>query len=387
MGISYEYSPSILLCAEENNSIFYLDEEEEEVERHWSDLSPQPKSSGLYRTSFNVFPLQSDECLGLLIERETEHMPSENYTKRLASGCLDVSIRTDAIDWILMSIPGFRFVGIGLACSVQGIMKFACFYILSFFFPIRAHAYYNFGPLSAYLSVNYLDRFLSSYELPKGKTWMAQLLAVACLSLAAKMEEAAVPLFLDLQVGEAKFVFEARTVQRMELLLLSTLKWRMMSVTPFSFIECFLRKLNGGDLPSELSISRAVQLILGTIKGIGFLSFKPSEIAAAIALWVKGEANAIEVEKTITYSNKIDKERVLRCYKVMQEELLMTCAESADNKNWISSVTYMPQSPIGVLDAACLSYKSDEMTSSSQPSSHRSSPAEKRRKISRPSFS
>ncbi|PKU65907.1 cyclin-D4-1 [Dendrobium catenatum] len=352
MGISYEYTPSILLCAEENHSIFCLDEEEEVVQRNWSDLSPQPKSSGLYGTSFNVFPLQSDECLDLLIERETKHMPSDNYTKRLASGSLDVSIRTDAIDCILM-----------------------------------AHAYNNFGPLSAYLSVNYLDRFLSSYELPKGKTWMAQLLAVACLSLAAKMEEATVPLFLDLQVAEAKFVFEARTIQRMELLLLSTLKWRMQSVTPFSFIECFLRKLNGGDLPSELSISRAVKLILGTIKGIGFLSFKPSEIAAAIAIWVKGEANAIEVEKTITYSNKIDKERVLRCYKVMQEELLMTCVESADNKNWDSSVTYMPQSPIGVLDAACLSYKSDEMTSSSQPSSHHSSPAEKRRKISRPSFS
>ena len=39
-------------------------------------------------------------------------------------------------------------------------------------------------------------------NLQKGKAWMAQLLAVACLSLAAKMEENDVPLCLDLQVEE-----------------------------------------------------------------------------------------------------------------------------------------------------------------------------------------
>ena len=38
--------------------------------------------------------------------------------------------------------------------------------------------------------------------LQKGKAWMIQLLSVACLSLAAKMEETEVPLLLDLQVME-----------------------------------------------------------------------------------------------------------------------------------------------------------------------------------------
>lgn len=94
---------------------------------------------------------------------------------------------------------------------------------------VREH--FGFGPLCEYLSINYLDRFLSSYELPvsvqgskdesfvllmvsfsshfdfnywihmqKGKAWTMQLLAVACLSLAAKIEETEVPLSLDLQV-------------------------------------------------------------------------------------------------------------------------------------------------------------------------------------------
>ena len=125
---------------------------------------------------------------------------------------------------------------------------------------------------------------------------MTQLLSVACLSLAAKMEETEVPLTLDLQVkrifveciskfsqgfwreillkcrvffqvGESKYVFEARTIQRMELLVLSTLKWRMQAVTPFSFIDYFLHKLNDGNSPSKSLVSRAAQLILSTARG------------------------------------------------------------------------------------------------------------------------
>lgn len=40
--------------------------------------------------------------------------------------------------------------------------------------------------------------------MQKGKAWMMQLLTVACLSLAAKMEETEVPLILDLQVKKKK---------------------------------------------------------------------------------------------------------------------------------------------------------------------------------------
>ncbi|CAN1848441.1 CYCD4-1, partial [Linum perenne] len=64
----------------------------------------------------------------------------------------------------------------------------------------QVQAHFGFGPLCLYLSINYLDRFLSAYKLPKGKAWMMQLVGVACLSLAAKMEETEVPLSLDLQV-------------------------------------------------------------------------------------------------------------------------------------------------------------------------------------------
>ena len=65
-------------------------------------------------------------------------------------------------------------------------------------FTVKAH--YGFSALTIVLSVDYFDRFISSLQFQKDKPWMSQLAAVACLSLAAKVEETDVPLLLDLQV-------------------------------------------------------------------------------------------------------------------------------------------------------------------------------------------
>lgn len=58
------------------------------------------------------------------------------------------------------------------------------------------------------------------------------------------MEETHVPLLVDLQILEPRFVFEPRTVRRMELLLMSALRWRMRSVTPFDFVDHFAALLD-----------------------------------------------------------------------------------------------------------------------------------------------
>lgn len=42
---------------------------------------------------------------------------------------------------------------------------------------------------------------------------------------------------------QSKYLFEAKTIQRMELLVLSTLNWRMNPVTPISFFELIVRML------------------------------------------------------------------------------------------------------------------------------------------------
>ncbi|KAL4275973.1 hypothetical protein AHAS_Ahas20G0160700 [Arachis hypogaea] len=66
------------------------------------------------------------------------------------------------------------------------------------------------------------------------KIVLNEISSVTCISLAAKVEETQVPLLLDLQVEDAKYVFESKTIQRMELLILSTLNWKMHPVTPHS---------------------------------------------------------------------------------------------------------------------------------------------------------
>ncbi|KAG4921425.1 hypothetical protein GLYMA_18G145600v4 [Glycine max] len=296
------------------------------------------------------FSVLSDETVMDLVGRESEHLPHVGYLKRLLSGDLDLSVRNEALDWIW-----------------------------------KAHAYYGFGPCSLCLSVNYLDRFLSVYELPRGKSWSIQLLAVACLSIAAKMEEIKVPPFVDLQVGEPKFVFEAKTIQRMELLVLSTLRWQMQASTPFSFLDYFLRKINCDQVIVKSSIMRSVGPILNIIKCINFLEFRPSEIAAAVAISVSREIQAEEIDKALQMQAEetaaacffiVGKERILKGLELIKDLSLMQ--DSANLGNNLAS--FVPQSPIGVLDAACLSSISDELTVGSYRDSSLDTPNSKRRK-------
>lgn len=268
----YDVAASMLLCAEDNVSIMDFDEAEVEEE-------PIAAAADF---GADLFPPQSEECVAGLVERESEHMPRPDYGERLllaaAAGCgggVDLRVRSEAVDWIW-----------------------------------KVYTYYSFGPLTAYLAVNYLDRFLSRYELPEDKAWMAQLLSVACLSLAAKMEETYVPRSLDLQIGEEQYAFEAKTIQRMELIVLSTLNWRMQAVTPFSYIDYFLGKLNGGNESPQCWLFRSAELILCAAKGTGCLGFRPSEIAAAVAAAIVGAVDGAAIAKACTH---VDKERVLQC--------------------------------------------------------------------------
>ncbi|KAL9264200.1 Cyclin-D4-1-like protein [Drosera capensis] len=318
---------SSLLCAEDESSMIFDDDGEVQGE--------YGEGEGMGLGS------ESEGVLGILLEREGEGFGK--YVRRLRCGEVDVKEREMAVDWIL-----------------------------------KVQSHYDFGSQCACLSINYFDRFLSAYELPKGKAWMMQLLAVACLSIAAKVEETDVPLPIDLQVGEAKFIFEAKTIQRMELLVLSTLKWRMNLVTPLSFIDHFLYKLNGDALPLRSSVLRSVYIIR-SIKGIDFLEFKPSEIAAAVAVSVTGEGQTVDYEKAVScLSGHVQKERLIMCLELIHDHTLVNVSLKVPSSSSLS----VPQSPIGVLDASCLSYKSDDTPSRSVTNSvHNSPTASKRRRL------
>ncbi|KAM3283170.1 cyclin-D4-1 [Capsicum chacoense] len=276
----------------------------------------------------------SEESFCVMVEKEKDFLPENDYLMRLRSGNLDLNVRTEAVNWIW-----------------------------------KAHVHYGFGEMSFCLSINYLDRFLSSYELPRGNSWIVQLLAVACLSLAVKMEEITVPLSVDLQVGEPKYSFEGKAIQKMELLVWRTLGWRMKAYTPCTFIDYFMRKMYLDEIPSIRSVSRSIQLIISATKGIDFLEFRPSEIAAAVAMSVSWERpQAKDIDKAMScYSIQVQKDRVMKCLELIQDLTLVSGTSVTTNTAAATTtagfaVAYAPQSPNGVLEVGCLSYKSGEGT-------------------------
>ena len=86
---------------------------------------------------------------------------------------------------------------------------------------LKVNAFYGFSSLTALLAINYLDRVLTGRHFQRDKPWMLQLLAVTCISLAAKVEEVRVPVLQDLQVKtkthENKSIF-SRTHQNKSIL-------------------------------------------------------------------------------------------------------------------------------------------------------------------------
>ncbi|XP_020155287.1 cyclin-D4-1 [Aegilops tauschii subsp. strangulata] len=355
MAPSFDMAASILLCAEDSSSVFGFGDGEEVEEAKGARAGGSPYCGELAVE----FPLPSEECVARWVATEAEHLPREDYAERLRAGGVDLRVRVDAVDWIW-----------------------------------KVHTYYGFGPVTACLALNYMDRFLSLYQIPEGKAWMTQLLSVACLSLAAKMDETSVPHSIDLQAGDARYVFEAKTIQRMELLVLSTLKWRMQAVTPFSYLDYFLHQLSGGNAPSRQAVREATELILCISRGTSCLEFRPSEIAATVAAAVAGEEHTAHKPACCTH---VDKERVLSCHEAM---IRTTGATVPPPKtaglmgSAYSPAMSAPRSPTGVLDLdagylSCPSNGTSTTTTtmaSSPPASSGfdgSPVSSKRRKISR----
>lgn len=272
-----------------------------------------------------------DSTITHLFDSQCHHMPSpDNLLSRLSLHHL--TSRQDSINWIL-----------------------------------KVHAHYDFKPVTALLAVNYVDRFLCSYCLP-GDGWQYQLLSVACLSLAAKMEEPCVPLLIDLQIMDPTYVFHPETVQRMELLVMANLDWRLSSLTPFDFLHYFVSKLppfsahhhSSSEPPAPAApttfhiLSSSSDLVLNTIRVIGFLRFSPAVVAAAAVISAAGK----HLEPLPhTFYERVEKEMVRSCHQLMEEYLVDTCPVSDPKvRSSTEILAAAPPSPVGVLEsAACVS--------------------------------
>nr|QWX39178.1 cyclin [Populus tomentosa] len=220
---------------------------------------------------------------------------------------------------------------------------------------LKVNVHYSFSAVTAILAVNYLDRFLLSVHLEKDKPWMAQLAAVACLSLAAKVEETQVPLLLDFQVEESKYVFEAKTIQRMETLVLSTLKWKMNPITPISFLDYITRRLGLKDYLRLEFIKRSERILLSVVPDSRSMLYVPSVMATAVMLYI---IDGVEPSLAAEYQSQllgilgIDKDKVEDCSKLVME------LAPGDHFKFSSKRKYssIPGSPNGVID---VSFSSD----------------------------
>ncbi|PIN03128.1 G1/S-specific cyclin D [Handroanthus impetiginosus] len=172
---------------------------------------------------------------------------------------------------------------------------------------------------TAYLSVTYLDRFLARRSIDVENSWAIRLLSMACLSLAAKMEECAVPALSEFCLDA--YNFESRTIKRMELLVLNTLEWKMGPITPFSFIPLFMNKLTKKSLP-RIGLSRILEAILGAVRDVKIMCQRPSVIAAAATLVASDQRltrEALELKIGLLSSKGVLKiEDVISCYYQLQ---------------------------------------------------------------------
>ncbi|XP_047338310.1 cyclin-D3-1-like [Impatiens glandulifera] len=233
-------------------------------------------------------------------------------------------------------------------------------------------AFYGFTTLTSILAINYLDRFLSTVHFQRDKPWMVQLSAVTCLSIAAKVEETQVPLLLDLQVEDTKYMFEAKTIQRMELVVLSALKWRMNLVTPLSFMDHIVMRL-GLKKKTHLQwefLRRSERLIVSVVADWRSVCFLPSVLATATMLHIiiqqqevdplnnnNNNDNAIDYQtqllRLLNITNQEEQEKVKDCYQLIMDILSSSKKKMMNgvvNKKRKYDEEENPESPNGVID-------------------------------------
>ncbi|KAM1174977.1 hypothetical protein FF1_027455 [Malus domestica] len=267
------FSLSTLLCQEDETCLNQLEDE--------SKTSVESNPCFLFDND--------DEYVENLIQKEAHCFESKGFKDCPASGMSWLkTTRLDAIDWIF-----------------------------------NTGAVFGFQLQTAYLSVTYFDGFLSKRSIDDEKLWAIRLLSVACLSLAAKMEECKIPALSDYSVSDYDYDFESKVIQRMELLVLNTLEWKLGTITPFDYLHYFINKFCADQLrPKELA-SNAIRLVVAMAKEIDLMDTRPSIIAAAAVLAASdGQLSRKILElkmNVISFLQSQDYEYIYSCYDFMQE--------------------------------------------------------------------
>ncbi|XP_058757462.1 cyclin-D5-3-like [Vicia villosa] len=281
--VATPFSLSSLLCHEQTDSTFFFQQDDDDDEH---------ENTIFINSSHNILEdEEDDEYIEYLFKQELGFGSS---TTHFLSYHHDVdddifwlrNARLHAIDWIF-----------------------------------NTQAKFGFTLQTAYLSITYFDRFLSKRSIDESKPWAIQLLSVACLSIAAKMEEQRVPPLSEYPI---QFRFENKVIKNMEILILTTLEWKMGLPTPFAFLHYFFTKFCNQYSRSETIISKATQHIGTLVKDFNLMNQRPSIIASASILAAFDSSltqKEIDIKiKLISSWGNIESEHVFSCYNVIQEK-------------------------------------------------------------------
>ncbi|XP_020230428.1 cyclin-D5-1 [Cajanus cajan] len=270
------FSLSSLMCEEGEASFF---EDQDEIENPGIEYLDNP-----------CFVLEDEEEYIEYLFRQETRFGSQNHHFLASDDHSNRhwlrSARVDAIDWIF-----------------------------------NTQAKFGFKVETAYLSVTYFDRFLSKRSIDESRPWAIRLLSVACLSLAAKMEEQNVPPLSEYPIEEYRF--ENKVIKNMELMILSTLEWKMGSATPFAYLHYFVGKFCPGSKPQTI-ITKAIEHIVAMVKDVNLMDQRPSIIASASILAAFDATltrNAMDFRISVISSwGNIESGHVFFCYNLIQEK-------------------------------------------------------------------
>ncbi|KAL0316960.1 UNVERIFIED_CONTAM: Cyclin-A1-1 [Sesamum calycinum] len=173
---------------------------------------------------------------------EAKKRPATNFMERVQKD-INASMRAILIDWLVEVAEEYRLV-----------------------------------PDTLYLTVNYIDRYLSGNVMDRQRL---QLLGVACMMIASKYEEICAP-----QVEEFCYITDNTyfkdEVLQMESAVLNYLKFEMTAPTPKCFLRRFVRAAQGVNEAPLLQLECMANYVAElSLLEYSMLCFAPSLIAAS----------------------------------------------------------------------------------------------------------
>ena len=173
---------------------------------------------------------------------------------------------------------------------------------------IEVHLKFKLLPETLYLTVNLIDRYLTTQNIYRNKL---QLVGVTAMLIASKYEEIYPPIVSDF-VYITDNAYTREEILRMEERMLTTLQFGIHFTSPYRFLERFLMLKHA----SETEKNVALFMLEGTMIQYSMLAYKPSVLAAS----------ALYLASKLCFSKEPWSNR-MASITTLQEKTLRSCAK------------------------------------------------------------